>query len=273
MIKNFKIGFIGAGNMATCLIQGMLENGYPTENIKIADIDKTLLKNQEQKFKVQSQTNIEIASNCDVIILAVKPQIIKAVCAEISQFLKDNTLIISIAAGVRIESIKKFLTKDIAIIRAMPNTPALIKQGATGVFANQKVNNQQQELVDELLKSLGLIKWLENENLLDVITALSGSGPAYLFLMMQSMSDVAQEMGLDKKTADLFSIQTTLGASQMALTSQDDLEILRQNVTSPNGTTFAALESFKKDNFDKIIKNAMTQAKQRAKTLGDELDE
>lgn len=260
------IGFIGAGNMASSLIQGLLNSNFDKNHIQISDTDDLLLQKKQQQFGIKINTTLKLAQQCDVIVLAVKPQIINKVCQEIVKTIKPNTLIISIAAGVMIKNIQQVLLNN-SIIRVMPNTPALIQMGATGLFSDN-ANEEQKKIADKIFNAVGITAWVENEALLDVVTALSGSGPAYFFLMMEAMTQSAIDLGLDKKTATTLAIQTALGASKMASEAQVDCASLRENVTSPNGTTFAALESFKKDNFSTIIKNAMTKATQRGKELG-----
>lgn len=260
------IGFIGAGNMASSLIQGLINNEVDKSLIQIADTNTVFLDKKRQQFGVKTNTNQDLAQQCEVIVLAVKPQIIDKVCQEIAPHINKDALVISIAAGVRVESIKTLLNNN-ALIRTMPNTPALIQKGATGLFSDN-ATEAQKDTADKLFKMVGITAWVENEALLEVVTALSGSGPAYVFLMIEAMTNTAIASGLDKKTATTFAIQTVLGASKMASESQVDCALLRENVTSPNGTTFAALESFKQDNFSTIIKNAMGKAEQRAKELG-----
>jgi pyrroline-5-carboxylate reductase len=261
------IGFIGAGNMASSLIQGLLDSGFDKNAIQISDTNVDLLKEKQQQFGIKINNTQQLASDCNVIVLAVKPQIINKVSQEIASVVQKNTLVISIAAGITLKSIEQYLS-NIPIIRVMPNTPALIQTGASGLFANSQTTNEQKNIAEQIFNAVGITTWVAKENLLDVITALSGSGPAYFLLMMESMTQGAIDLGLDKEVANLFAIQTALGASKMALESEFDCATLREKVTSPNGTTFAALESFKNDNFSNIIKNAMDKASQRAAELG-----
>jgi pyrroline-5-carboxylate reductase len=261
------IGFIGAGNMASSLIQGLLDSGFDKNTIQISDTNADLLKEKQQQFGIKINTTQQLANDCNVIVLAVKPQIINQISQEISSVIQKNTLVISIAAGITLKSIEQYLN-NIAIIRVMPNTPALIQTGASGLFANVQTTNEQKNIAEQIFNAVGITTWVAKENLLDVITALSGSGPAYFLLMMEAMTQSAIDLGLNKEVANLFAIQTALGASKMALESEFDCATLRKKVTSPKGTTFAALESFENDNFPNIIKNAMDKASQRAEELG-----
>jgi pyrroline-5-carboxylate reductase len=178
---------------------------------------------------------------------------------------------ISIAAGVRATDINRWLGGDTAIVRTMPNTPALLGKGATGMMANEAVSNEQKALAERILGAVSECLWVEDEKMLDVVTALSGSGPAYFFLMIESMTKAGVALGLDEKTAEQLSIQTALGASMMASNSEDSAHELRAKVTSPNGTTQAAIESFQDQNFEMLVSHAMRAAFDRAREMGVEL--
>ena len=274
MKNSTTIGFIGAGNMAYAIISGLINNGFSAENIKISDINESLLSLRKKEFNLEVFTdNSELARHCDVIVLAVKPQMLSSVCQLLKQALNSNTLIISIAAGVRVHDIDRWLGGDCAIVRTMPNTPALLNQGVTGMFANERVSDAQKELATSILNSVGQSLWVTDEVMLDAVTALSGSGPAYFFLMIESMSKAGVALGLDEKTAQSLSIQTALGASMMASVSDESPRDLRANVTSPNGTTQAAIESFQDQNFDMIVAHAMRAAFDRASQLAAELSD
>ena len=274
MKNSTTIGFIGAGNMAYAIISGLINNDFSAENIKISDTNESLLSLRKKEFNLEVFTdNSELVRHCDVIVLAVKPQMLSSVCQLLKQALNSNTLIISIAAGVRVHDIDRWLGGDCAIVRTMPNTPALLNQGVTGMFANERVSDAQKELATSILNSVGQSLWVTDEVMLDAVTALSGSGPAYFFLMIESMSKAGVALGLDEKTAQLLSIQTALGASMMASVSDESPRDLRANVTSPNGTTQAAIESFQDQNFDMIVAHAMRAAFDRASQLAAELSD
>ena len=274
MKNSTTIGFIGAGNMAYAIISGLINNDFSAENIKISDTNESLLSLRKKEFNLEVFTdNSELVRHCDVIVLAVKPQMLSSVCQLSKQALNSNTLIISIAAGVRVHDIDRWLGGDCAIVRTMPNTPALLNQGVTGMFANERVSDAQKELATSILNSVGQSLWVTDEVMLDAVTALSGSGPAYFFLMIESMSKAGVALGLDEKTAQSLSIQTALGASMMASISDESPKDLRANVTSPNGTTQAAIESFQDQNFDMIVAHAMRAAFDRASKLAVELSD
>ena len=274
MKNSTTIGFIGAGNMAYAIISGLINNDFSAENIKISDTNESLLSLRKKEFNLEVFTdNSELVRHCDVIVLAVKPQILSSVCQLLKQALNSNTLIISIAAGVRVHDIDRWLSGDCAIVRTMPNTPALLNQGVTGMFANERVSDAQKELATSILNSVGQSLWVTDEVMLDAVTALSGSGPAYFFLMIESMSKAGVALGLDEKTAQSLSIQTALGASMMASVSDESPRDLRTNVTSLNGTTQAAIESFQDQDFDMIVAHAMRAAFDRASQLAAELSD
>ncbi len=272
MKNSTTIGFIGAGNMAYAIISGLINNGMPAKQIKLSDTNEALLFLRKEAFNLEVFTdNIELAKRCDVIVLAVKPQILSTVCHQIADAIKPNTLVVSIAAGVRVGDINHWLGGNASIVRTMPNTPALLNQGVTGLFAGEFVNELQKELASDILNSVGQSLWVEEEKMLDAVTALSGSGPAYFFLMIESMSKAGVALGLDEKTAQSLSIQTALGASMMANATTDSIAALRKQVTSPNGTTQAAIASFQQQNFESIVAQAMRAAFDRADELGTEL--
>jgi len=272
MQNSTTIGFIGAGNMAYALISGLINNGFNAQNIKLSDADAALLSQRQAEFNLEVFTdNIELASQCDVVVLAIKPQILSIVCKELRAHIDHQPLIISIAAGVRATDINRWLGGNTAIVRTMPNTPALLGKGATGMMANDIVSNEQKALAEQILGAVSQCLWVEDEKMLDAVTALSGSGPAYLFLMIESMAKAGVALGLDEKTAEQLSIQTSLGASMMASSSGDSAHELRAKVTSPNGTTQAAIESFQDQNFEMVVSHAMRAAFDRARKMGAEL--
>ncbi|CAB9538933.1 Pyrroline-5-carboxylate reductase (EC 1.5.1.2) [uncultured Gammaproteobacteria bacterium] len=272
MQKTTTIGFIGAGNMAYALISGLLKNGFLAKNIKLSDKDEVLLSQRQAEFGIEIFTdNTQLTAQCEVIVLAVKPQILSNICKEIQAHIRHKPLIVSIAAGVKSNDINRWLGGTAPIIRTMPNTPALLGNGATGIVANKMVNKQQKELAEQILNAVGQCFWVVNEDMLDAVTALSGSGPAYFFLMIESMSNAGVALGLDKEMAEKLSIQTALGASMMASQNQESAHELRNKVTSKNGTTQAAIESFQDQNFETIVSHAMRAAFDRAREIGFEL--
>jgi len=266
------IGFIGAGNMAYALINGLLNNGYDSKNIKVSDPNDGLLRKREAELNITTfENNSSLVEVCDIIVFAVKPQVLSEVCLELREKIKPNHLFISIVAGIRVNDINRWLGGNYPLVRTMPNTPALMQHGVTGLFQNELVNDEQKALVTTILSSVGNCFWVNEEKLIDAITAISGSGPAYFFLLMQSMTQAGIALGLDEKTAKELSVQTGFGASLMATKSGKDPITLRTEVTSPNGTTQAAIESFQDQNFEGIVASATRAAFNRARELSNEL--
>ena len=266
------IGFIGAGNMAYALIKGLLNNGFNANQINISDPNEELLRNRESELKVSTYSdNASLLSNSDVIFFAVKPQVLSNVCLELKGIVKSKHLFVSIVAGIRSSDINRWLGGNFSLIRTMPNTPALFQSGVTGLFANELVDNEQKSLASSILSLVGECFWVNEEKLIDAITAISGSGPAYFFLLMESMKQAGIALGLDEETANSLSIQTAYGASLMANKTGKDSRTLRAEVTSPNGTTQSAIESFQDQNFEGIVANATRAAYDRARELSNEL--
>lgn len=268
-----KIGFIGGGNMASALIGGLIEGGYESENIWVSDIDPDKLSRLGKQYGVQiSSENKVIVQNADILVLAVKPQVAKGVvtCIGIAG-LRSGTIMISIVAGIRESDIEKWLGGPVALIRAMPNTPALIRSGATALHANQAVQDEQRDAAESIMRSVGLVVWLESESQLDAVTALSGSGPAYFFLLMEAMEDGILKMGLDQQTARVLIEQTAFGAAKIALEVEESPAELRKRVTSPGGTTQKALETFEKGGFQSLVAEALSAAHGRSIEMSREL--
>ena len=266
------IGFIGAGNMAYALIKGLLSDSFEAKNINVSDANPELLEKRSSELGVTVQPdNFSLLTNSDIVVFAVKPQVLSVVCHELKNKASSDQLFVSIVAGIKSKDINRWLGGDFALVRTMPNTPALFQSGVTGLYANELVNDIQKESVNLLLSAVGECFLVNKENLLDAITAISGSGPAYFFLMMQSMKQAAMALGLDEDTADALSIKTSLGASIMATNSGKDSRTLRAEVTSPNGTTQSAIETFQDQNFEGIVAAATRAAYDRARELSQEL--
>ena len=266
------IGFIGAGNMAYALINGLLNNGYDSKNIKVSDPNHELLQKREAELNITTfENNSSLVEACDIIVFAVKPQVLSKVCLELREKIKPKHLFISIVAGIRVNDINRWLGGKYSLVRTMPNTPALMQHGVTGLFPNELVSDEQKALVTTMLSSVGDCFWVNEEKLIDAITAISGSGPAYFFLLMQSMTQAGIALGLDENTAKELSVQTGFGASLMATKSGKDPKTLRTDVTSPKGTTQAAIECFQDQNFEGIVASATRAAFDRARDLSNEL--
>lgn len=269
---NNSIAFIGGGNMATSLIAGLLTNTFTADQILVADPDAENRAFLDQKYQVRTTENNINSLSSDTIILAVKPQMLQQVCRQLaaSGNISDQQFV-SIAAGIESESINRWLGGNRAIVRCMPNTPALVGYGATALFANDRVTEQQKDLAEEILKAVGICIWLSFENEIDAVTAVSGSGPAYFFLLMEAMQKAGQDLGLKPEVAKLLTIQTALGAAKMASESDDEPAVLRQKVTSKGGTTEQAILSFQNAGFSQTVKTALQAANDRSQTLAKEL--
>jgi len=270
-----KIGFIGAGNMASSLINGLIASGHSPKQLWVSDTNQSALQAMATKLKVNISTdNIALVNDVDVIVLAVKPQVLHSVAKEISTALKNKEiLIVSIVAGILQESLAKWLGNDCAIVRCMPNTPALVQTGATALHANNLVNAEQKSLAENILRSVGITLWVEHESELDAVTAVSGSGPAYYFLLMEAMEKAALELGLDEQTARLLVQQTALGSAKIALESDETTSQLRERVTSPGGTTEQAIKTFEEGDFSQLVSKALHAARDRSTEMSKELGE
>lgn len=270
-----KIAFIGAGNMASALISGLTADGFSPGNIWASDPTDKNLTALEQQFGIQTCSDNKAAvAQADIVVLAVKPQVMSEVCQEISETVKaKNALVISVAAGIEVSSLAYSLGETTAIVRGMPNTPALIKTGATGLFANEYVTDAQQSTAEEVMRAVGVVLWVEEEKQMDYVTALSGSGPAYFFRIMEAMEKTAIDLGLPVKTAHLLTLQTALGAAKLAMESQETLGVLREKVTSPGGTTEKGLEAMNAAGLDDVIEKTLTAASFRAAELAREYGE
>ncbi|MFV5502846.1 MULTISPECIES: pyrroline-5-carboxylate reductase [Acinetobacter] len=268
---NCNIGFIGGGNMAQALIGGLISRGLPPTRITVSDpVEKVRSLLAEKEVNVTDDNRAAI-KNADIVVFAVKPQVLAEVLKPL-QGLLDGKLIISIVAGAEIATLSALLGTD-RIVRVMPNTPALVQTGAHGLFAKDEVKAEDRELASQVLASTGLTIWVDSEAQIDAVTAVSGSGPAYFFYMMESMIRAGKNLGLDEKVATALTLQTALGAAQMAITSSNTPAELRKNVTSPNGTTQAALEVFDRAQISQNIQAALAAAQKRSQELAQELSE
>ena len=268
---NCNISFIGGGNMAQALIGGLISQGLPATRITVSDpVEKVRSLLAEKEVNV-TDDNITAIKDADIVLFAVKPQVLAGVLKPL-QGLLDGKLVISIVAGAEIATLSALLGTD-RIVRVMPNTPALVQTGAHGLFANEEVGNNDRELASQVLASTGLTIWVNSEAQIDAVTAVSGSGPAYFFYMMESMIRAGKNLGLDEKVATALTLQTALGAAQMAITSSNTPAELRKNVTSPNGTTQAALEVFDRAQISQNIQAALAAAQKRSQELAQELSD
>lgn len=265
-----KICFIGGGNMATALIGGLLGKGYEAGQISVVEINPDNRAQLQAKFGVRATDNLaEGVSGCDVAVLAVKPQQLREVAQALTAQLKGQ-LLISIAAGIRAGDLARWAGSQ-AVVRAMPNTPALVQSGMTGLYALPAVNEAQRKQADDILAAVGDTLWVDDEVMLDAVTAISGSGPAYVFYFIEALQKAGQELGFSAADARRLSLATFLGASKLAASSDEEPAVLRARVTSKNGTTERALLSMAADHVDGHIARAAKAAADRAKEMGDEL--
>ncbi|MFN3882296.1 MAG: pyrroline-5-carboxylate reductase [Nitrincola lacisaponensis] len=272
MVNDKKVVFIGAGNMAAAIFRGMLKGGYPADLITATSPDQDALDTLQAELGICVTSNNRAAiSDADVVILAVKPQIMEQVCLDIAaDVCKRRPLIISVAAGLTINTLDCWLGGDNAVVRCMPNTPALVNAGATGLFA-ESVTAEQRNFAGALLGGVGLIEWVESEVLLDVVTAISGSGPAYFFMIFEVMEKVAIELGMPADVARRLVLQTGLGAVRMAQETGEEPAQLKRNVMSPNGTTERAIHTFEQEGMEAMFLKAMQACTDRAAEMAREL--
>ena len=263
------IAVIGAGNMGESLIRGLITHGKPPHEIWATTPDKNRIAILKDSLSIQTTTNnLTAAKTANVIIFAVKPQKLAQVARELAPQIQQNKpLIISIAAGIRTEALNQWLGGNQAIIRAMPNTPALVNCGASALFANDYVSAAEKILAEQILSAVGLVLWVNDEAELDTVTALSGSGPAYFFLVMESLQEAAEKLGLPEETARRLTLETAYGAALMARKSHEQLAALRKKVTSPNGTTEKAISVLEDQNIRGIFEQALMAAKARSEEL------
>ena len=269
-MQNQTVGFIGAGNMASSLIQGLINKGVAGSQIFAADIDQDKLDALAAECGIVASSAEQLAARADVIVLAVKPQVMQSVCEALATTLgarESAPLFVSIAAGISLASLQQWLGGSPAIVRCMPNTPALVGKGATGLFANGEVNDTQRESASQLLEAVGVSVWVGGESDLDTVTAVSGSGPAYFFLFMEAMQDTAREMGMDEELARLLVLQTAAGAAELAGQSKDSLAELRRKVTSPGGTTEQAILQFESGGLRELVRKALLAARDKSVDL------
>lgn len=285
-----KIAFIGAGNMAKAIIGGLVAEGFKRINLIASGPRQETLDKVAAEFGINITTdNKTAASQADVVVLAVKPQMLKEVCLDLANSLGHKPLIISLAAGITTDSIANWLNHkpsllerslismisinadhaDHAIVRCMPNTPSQVRVGASGLFANAEVSAAQRSTANTILGAVGIVQWVNDEALINPVTAVSGSGPAYFFLMMEAMIDAGVELGLTRESATELTLQTALGAAILAKQSDVDVAELRRRVTSPKGTTEQAINSFEKDQIRAMFGRAMTACSNRAVELSE----
>jgi pyrroline-5-carboxylate reductase len=265
-----KIAFIGGGNMAKALIGGLIKRGYSSSKMTVVEISKENCVELHNEFGVRATTEMEPAvRHCEAVILAVKPQILQEVALQLAPIL-EGQLVISIAAGIRTRDIARWLGTH-NIVRCMPNTPALIRCGVTALYAMPAVKPEQCHRAESILSAVGTTLWVEDEEMLDAVTAISGSGPAYVFYFIEAMQQGAYELGLDEAQARQLVLDTFLGATKLAESSQEEVATLRERVTSKNGTTERAIQSMDTNRVRMDIVAAVHAAAARSKEMGDDL--
>lgn len=269
-----RIGFIGGGNMAGALIEGLLAQGCAPEGLMVLDVSDAVLERWHKRGLNTAAVASTVLSECEVWVLAVKPQQLHAVTQTLKPFLKDGTLVISIAAGISVSSLSEWMGQGACawpgVIRAMPNTPSLVGKGVTGLAASPTVSEAQRTLATRILGGVGEVVWVENDEQIDVVTAISGSGPAYVFRFIESLIQAAEQLGLEPQQARSLALATVQGAAELAARSEDSVSTLRENVTSKGGTTAAALDVLQSGGFLETIGAAVQAAYNRAGELSKE---
>ena len=273
VLDNKKISFIGGGNMAQALISGLIGCGIQPNLITVADPNLSVREQLAAKglntVDPTADANAAVI-DADIIVLAVKPQVMKAVIGAFADALSTQ-LVISVAAGLSTELLSNMLNGYRNIVRAMPNTPAMIQMGATGLYGTDNISAEQKQLATAVMEASGLVMWVEDEAHMHAVTAVSGSAPAYMFYFIESMVDKGIALGLDTEQASALALQTMIGAAKMAMDSKDEPAELRRKVTSPNGTTQAAIESMQANDIGRQIGEAMQACYDRSQALSEEM--
>lgn len=268
-MQHGKLVFIGGGNMAASLIGGLIAQGYPASCITACDPVAEARTRLATQFGVATtDDNRGAVAAAEVVVLAVKPQVMAAVVEQLAPAVGRGVLVISIAAGVPVAALAGLLGTDIAIVRCMPNTPALVRTGATGLYAAAGVSAEQRRTAADILGAVGTTVWVSSEREIDAVTAVSGSGPAYFFLVMEAMTAAGIQLGLTPEVASRLTLQTALGAARMALDSDVDVAELRRRVTSPGGTTAAALAVLDAGGLTELFARALAAADARGREMG-----
>lgn len=268
------VAFIGGGNMAASIIGGLVANGYPASHITASDPNpETLSRLQATTGINTSNSNADAVRTAQVIVLAVKPQVLKTVCEALAADIPSGALVVSIAAGIPSASLQQWLgnRNDQAIVRCMPNTPAMVQAGSSGLFATASVSAAQRQQAETIMAAVGSVCWVDSEEAIHAVTAVSGSGPAYFFLMMEAMIDAGVSQGLSRDTATTLALDTAYGAAKLAKNSDVDVAELRKRVTSPNGTTAEAIASFESDQYRAIVERAMAACANRSREMAEQL--
>jgi pyrroline-5-carboxylate reductase len=272
-MSNDYIGFIGGGNMTRAIAAGLIEGQYPAADLLVSEpaIEQRAVLARDLPGIVIEESNDAVASRAGTVVLAVKPQVMKDVCRNLADTVqKARPLIVSVAAGIRSGDIDEWLGGQLAVVRIMPNQPALLRLGASGLFANARTDDEQKERAKRILSAVGHVVAVKSDADIDAVTAISGTGPAYFYLLIDMMINAAQEMGLDAQAAQILTIETAKGAAAIADAEDETMESLIERVRSPGGTTTAAFDSLDADHVRDIFARAFTAARDRAMVLADE---
>ncbi len=265
------VGFIGAGNMARALAGGLINSGWDRSRLILSDPDTAQREGVQQHLGLEVHAdNAAVAARADILVFAVKPQMLAAAARAVADAVqRKRPLIVSVAAGVRLDDLERWLGGNLPVVRTMPNTAVLVGAGACGMYANARVDETMRERAESILRAVGVAVWVEREELLDAVTALSGSGPAYFFLMMEALEQAAIAQGLTREQARLLTLQTAYGAAKMALEGAEEPAVLRRRVTSPGGTTEQAVKALEEGGLRALFQNALDAAARRARELAD----
>lgn len=265
-----RLAFIGGGNMATSLIGGLLNAGWEPGQITVAEPDESRRRTLAERFSVAvTGDNATAVSGSDTVVLAVKPQVLADACAEIAPVLPDEPpLVISVAAGVRLDSLRGWFGRPAPLVRAMPNTPALVGAGISALFAGEDVDGPGRAEAERILRAAGEVAWVAKEAQMDVVTAVSGSGPAYFFLILEALEEAAVAEGLDRETARTLARETASGAAALARDAGEAPAVLRARVTSPGGTTARGLAALESGGLRPTLAEAVAEAANRSRELG-----
>lgn len=271
-LNNMTVAFIGAGNMASAIIGGLIAGGFNPKSIIASDPNPEQLSALVAKYDINTSTdNVAAVQQASVVVLAVKPQVLGQVVSPLAEHLSHGPVVVSIAAGISLESLSQWLGPDTALVRCMPNTPSLVGLGACGLFANDRACESQKLAAEDIMRSVGIVEWLACEADIDAVTAVSGSGPAYFFYVFEAMIAEGVRQGLSPDVAKRLTLETALGAATLARDSEESPEVLRRRVTSPNGTTEQAVLSFDRDKLADVFARAMAACAERSRELASEL--
>ena len=272
-MSNEYIGFIGGGNMTRAIAAGLIEGHYPADDLLIAEpaIEQRAVLSRDLPGVIIEESNIDVAGRAGTLVLAVKPQVMRDVCRDLADTVQDaHPLIVSVAAGIRSEDIDSWLGGGLPIVRVMPNQPALLRLGASGLFANERTSEEQKERATRILSAVGHVVAVSSDADIDAVTAISGTGPAYFYLLIDMMIRSAQDFGLDAQAAQILTIETAKGAAAIADAEDETMASLIERVRSPGGTTTAAFDSLESDYVRDIFARAFKAARDRAIALADD---